>query len=54
MDRQPQANDYRLHDGRQSHNGAAWAVKLGDKNVFRYPGDIFAWKGAGNPVEKTK
>jgi rhodanese-related sulfurtransferase len=38
----------------RSHNGAAWAVKLGYKNVFRYPGGIFAWKGAGNPVEKVK
>jgi rhodanese-related sulfurtransferase len=30
----------------RSHNGAAWAVKLGYKNVYRYPGGIFAWKGA--------
>ena len=30
----------------RSHNGAAWAVKLGYTNVFRYPGGIFAWKGA--------
>jgi len=37
----------------RSHNGAAWAVKLGYKNVFRYPGGIFAWKGAGFPVEKA-
>ncbi len=36
----------------RSHNGAAWAVKLGYKNVYRYPGGIFAWKGADYPVEK--
>jgi rhodanese-related sulfurtransferase len=38
----------------RSHNGAAWAVKLGYKNVYRYPGGIFAWKGADFPVEKVK
>jgi rhodanese-related sulfurtransferase len=38
----------------RSHNGAAWAVKLGYKNVYRYPGGIFAWKGAKYPVEKAK
>jgi rhodanese-related sulfurtransferase len=38
----------------RSHNGAAWAVKLGYQNVFRYPGGIFAWKGAGYPVESAK
>ena len=37
----------------RSHNGAAWAVKLGYKNVYRYPGGIFAWKGADYPVEKA-
>ena len=34
----------------RSHNGAAWAKKLGYKNVYRYPGGIYAWKGAGFPV----
>lgn len=38
----------------RSHNGASWAVKLGYKNVYRYPGGIFAWKGAKYPVEKVK
>lgn len=38
----------------RSHNGAMWAVKLGYKNVYRYPGGIFAWKGADYPVEKVK
>jgi rhodanese-related sulfurtransferase len=38
----------------RSHNGAAWAVKLGYKNVYRYPGGIFAWKGAQFPIEKVK
>jgi len=37
----------------RSHNGAAWAKKLGYKNVYRYPGGIFAWKGAGYPVESA-
>jgi rhodanese-related sulfurtransferase len=36
----------------RSHNGAAWAVKLGYKNVYRYPGGIFAWKGANYPIIK--
>ncbi len=38
----------------RSHNGAAWAVKLGYKNVFRHPGGIFAWKGKDYPVESSK
>lgn len=38
----------------RSHNGAAWAVKLGYKNIFRHPGGIFAWKGAKYPTEKVK
>ncbi len=38
----------------RSHNGAAWAVKLGYKNVYRYPGGIFAWKGADYPMEKSE
>ena len=38
----------------RSHNGAAWAVKLGYKNVYRYSGGIFAWKGAKYPVEKPE
>jgi thiosulfate/3-mercaptopyruvate sulfurtransferase len=36
----------------RSHNGAAWAVKLGYQQVFRYAGGIFAWKGAKYPVAK--
>ena len=35
----------------RSHNGAVWAKKLGYKNVLRYPGGIFAWKGAKYPVQ---
>ncbi|MFH0998334.1 MAG: rhodanese-like domain-containing protein [Pseudomonadota bacterium] len=35
----------------RSHNGAVWAKKLGYKNVIRYPGGIFAWKGAKYPIE---
>jgi len=38
----------------RSHNGAAWAAKLGYTNVYRHPGGIFAWKGAGYPMEKVK
>lgn len=30
----------------RSHNGAVWAKKLGYKNVLRFAGGIFAWKGA--------
>jgi thiosulfate/3-mercaptopyruvate sulfurtransferase len=37
----------------RSHNGAMWAVKLGYKNVLRFPGGIFAWQGAGYPTEKA-
>ncbi|MFH1595090.1 MAG: rhodanese-like domain-containing protein [Pseudomonadota bacterium] len=37
----------------RSHNGAMWAVKLGYKNVYRYPGGIKAWLEAGYPVEKA-
>lgn len=36
----------------RSHNGALWAKKLGYNNVFRYPGGVFAWKGADYPVGK--
>jgi rhodanese-related sulfurtransferase len=38
----------------RSHNGAMWAVRLGYKNVYRYPGGVFAWKGAKYPLEKVK
>ena len=38
----------------RSHNGAMWAVKLGYKNVYRYPGGITAWAEADYPVEKGK
>jgi len=38
----------------RSHNGATWAVKLGYKNVYRYSGGVFAWKGAKYPLEKVE
>ena len=38
----------------RSHNGAAWAKKFGYTNVYRNPGGIFAWKGAGYKTEKVK
>ena len=38
----------------RSHNGALWAAKMGYTNVYRYPGGIFAWKGAEYPVESVE
>lgn len=38
----------------RSHNGALWAKKLGYKNVYRYSGGIFAWKGAGFEMDKVQ
>jgi rhodanese-related sulfurtransferase len=38
----------------RSHNGAVWAKKLGYRNVYRFPGGIFGWKGAGFPAEEVK
>lgn len=38
----------------RSHNGAVWAKKLGYNNVYRYPGGIFAWMGAGYEIGKMK
>lgn len=38
----------------RSHNGAVWAKQLGYKNVYRYPGGIFAWKGADYDIEEVK
>lgn len=38
----------------RSHNGAVWAKKIGYKNVYRYSGGIFAWKGAGFEAEAVK
>jgi rhodanese-related sulfurtransferase len=35
----------------RSHNGASWAKKLGYRKVFRHPGGIYAWKGAGFPTK---
>lgn len=35
----------------RSHNAAAWAVKMGYTDVYRYPGGIYAWKGAGLATE---
>ena len=34
----------------RSHNAAAWAVTQGYQQVYRVPGGIFDWKGAGYPV----
>jgi len=38
----------------RSHNGAMWAVKLGYRNVYRYPGGIKAWDEADYPVAKVQ
>jgi rhodanese-related sulfurtransferase len=38
----------------RSHNGAMWAVRMGYKNVYRYPGGIKAWDEAEYPVGKVK
>ena len=38
----------------RSHNGAVWAKELGYKNVFRYPGGIFAWKGAKHETARVE
>ena len=38
----------------RSHNGAMWAVKLGYKNVYRYPGGIKAWMESDLPVGKVE
>ena len=38
----------------RSHNGAAWAVKMGYKHVYRFSGGVFAWKGAKYPLEKVE
>ncbi len=34
----------------RSHNAAIWAKKLGFNNVYRYPGGIYAWQGAGYAI----
>jgi rhodanese-related sulfurtransferase len=38
----------------RSHNGAVWAKKFGYTQVYRYPGGIFAWKGADLATEAVK
>jgi thiosulfate/3-mercaptopyruvate sulfurtransferase len=38
----------------RSHNAAVWARSLGYKNVYRYPGGIYAWQGAKYPTEAAK
>lgn len=35
----------------RSHNAGVWAKRLGYKNVYRFAGGIYAWRGAGFPVE---
>jgi rhodanese-related sulfurtransferase len=38
----------------RSHNAAVWARKLGYTRVYRFPGGLFAWKGAEFPLEEVK
>ncbi len=37
----------------RSHNAAIFAKQLGYTNVQRYAGGIYAWRGAGLPVESN-
>ena len=34
----------------RSHNAAICALELGYTDVYRYPGGIYAWRGAGNEL----
>ena len=34
----------------RSHNAAICAQELGFTNVYRYPGGVYAWRGAGNTL----
>ena len=36
----------------RSHNGAAWARKLGYQNVYRFSGGLYAWRGSDFLLEK--
>ncbi|MEI7430863.1 MAG: rhodanese-like domain-containing protein [Betaproteobacteria bacterium] len=38
----------------RSDNGATWARKLGFTKVYRFPGGLFAWKGAKFPLESEQ
>ena len=38
----------------RSHNGAMWALRLGYKNVYRYPGGIKAWMESDLPAGKVE
>ena len=38
----------------RSDNGAVWARKQGFTKVYRFPGGLFAWKGAKFPLEAVK
>lgn len=38
----------------RSHNGAMWAKQIGYSNVYRFPGGLYAWRGAGYSTAKTK
>ena len=38
----------------RSDNGATWARKLGFTKVYRFPGGLFAWKGAKFPLEAAE
>ena len=35
----------------RSHNAAVFAREMGYSNVKRYPGGLYAWRGAGNSVD---
>jgi rhodanese-related sulfurtransferase len=38
----------------RSDNAAVWARKLGYTRVYRFPGGLYAWKGANFPLEEVK
>jgi rhodanese-related sulfurtransferase len=38
----------------RSDNAAVWARRLGYTRVYRFPGGLFAWKGADFPLEEVK
>jgi thiosulfate/3-mercaptopyruvate sulfurtransferase len=38
----------------RSHNAAVWAKRLGYKNVYRFAGGIYAWRGGNFTIQEEK